>query len=61
MVIQNSHCSISSLYILTSSLDTDKFGNETVLEYTKKYLDIGERAFDYTSAWFGSSEFFKRK
>ncbi|SGZ50880.1 CIC11C00000000462 [Sungouiella intermedia] len=47
--------------ILTFSLDTDKFGNETILEYTKKYLDIGEKTFDYTSAWFGSSDFFKRK
>lgn len=43
------------------TLDTDKFGNETILEYTKKYLDIGEKTFDYTSAWFGSSDFFKRK
>lgn len=48
-------------YFTNASLDVDHFGNESVLFYAKKYLDLGEKTFDYTSAWLGSSEYFTRK
>lgn len=44
-----------------TSPNYESFGNESVLYYTKKYLDVGERTFDYASAWLGSSDYFKRK
>ncbi|RKP28359.1 DUF1748-domain-containing protein [Metschnikowia bicuspidata] len=37
-----------------------KLENESAIYYGKKYLNIGERAFDYTSAWLGSNDFFTR-
>ncbi|KAM9890774.1 hypothetical protein OXX79_011194 [Metschnikowia pulcherrima] len=40
--------------------DLDSLGNDSVSYYGKKYLDMGEKAFDFTSAWFGSSGYFKR-
>lgn len=46
--------------LTNSSLDTSQFGNETVLTYTKKYLDVGESTFDFASAWLSSSGYFKR-
>ncbi|KAK8442170.1 hypothetical protein ACI3LY_001944 [Candidozyma auris] len=43
---------------LTPNLD--KLPNENAQFYAKKYLGIGESVFDYSSAYLGSSEYFKR-
>ncbi|OBA20024.1 DUF1748-domain-containing protein, partial [Metschnikowia bicuspidata var. bicuspidata NRRL YB-4993] len=40
--------------------DFDSLGNESAIYYGKKYLDVGEKAFDFSSAWLGSSGYFKR-
>lgn len=53
-------CDPSPISLTNNSPNWDTFGNDSVTYYAKKYLDVGERTFDYTSAWFGSSEYFKR-
>lgn len=40
--------------------DLEKIPNESARFYTKKYLGVGELVFDYSSAYLGSSEYFKR-
>lgn len=39
----------------------DQIGDETVREYSTKYLNLGESVYDYTVATLGSSSYFKRK
>lgn len=42
------------------SPDLDALGNDTASHYAKKYLSVGESTFDYASAWFGLSSYFRR-
>ncbi|KAL7663424.1 hypothetical protein ABC855_g4155 [[Candida] zeylanoides] len=42
-------------------LDTEKISNEDIKYYTEKYLGVGEKVFDYSAAYLGSSEYFKRR
>ncbi|RLV94152.1 hypothetical protein JA1_002007 [Spathaspora sp. JA1] len=35
--------------------------SKDVKYYSQKYLDLGERAFDWSVAYLGSSEYFTRK
>ncbi|CAK7895076.1 hypothetical protein CAAN1_05S01486 [[Candida] anglica] len=43
------------------TLNTDSIQNDDIRYYTEKYLSVGESVFDYSSAYFGSSEWFHRK
>lgn len=43
------------------SPDLSKFGNDSAEYYSRKYLDVGEKAFDIASAYLGSSDYFKRR
>ncbi|CAG90088.1 DEHA2G02244p [Debaryomyces hansenii CBS767] len=45
---------------LTPNLDSAT-NSEDVKYYAGKYLDLGERIFDYSSTYFGSSDYFKRR
>lgn len=47
-------------WFTNSSPNLDKLPNENAQFYAKKYLGIGESVFDYSSAYLGSSEYFKR-
>ncbi|ODV78476.1 DUF1748-domain-containing protein, partial [Suhomyces tanzawaensis NRRL Y-17324] len=44
---------------LTPNLES--FDNENIRYYSSKYLDVGEKIFDYSAAYFGSSDYFKRR
>lgn len=46
--------------MLTFSPNLDGISDDSARYYSKKYLDVGESVFDYTSAYFGSSDYFKR-
>lgn len=55
-------CWIEFLFLIdtNASPDLEKIPNESARFYTKKYLGVGELVFDYSSAYLGSSEYFKR-
>ncbi|KAK7679130.1 hypothetical protein QCA50_017892 [Cerrena zonata] len=44
---------------LTPNVDNIK--SDDFKYYATKYLDVGESIFDYSAAYFGGSEYFKRK
>lgn len=39
----------------------DSIQSEDLRYYSMKYLDVGEKIFDYTAAYLGGSSYFKRK
>ncbi|ABN66589.1 predicted protein, partial [Scheffersomyces stipitis CBS 6054] len=43
------------------TVDFDKIENKEIQYYSGKYLDVGEKVFDYSAAWLASSDYFKRK
>ncbi|KAK6462252.1 hypothetical protein DFJ63DRAFT_341911 [Scheffersomyces coipomensis] len=44
------------------TVDFDAFDNNSNLKYySGKYLDVGEKVFDFSAAFLSSSDYFKRK
>ncbi|KAK6455151.1 uncharacterized protein RJT20DRAFT_55042 [Scheffersomyces xylosifermentans] len=43
------------------TVDLDQIENESVRYYSGKYLGVGEKVFDFSSAYFSSSDYFTRK
>lgn len=41
--------------------NTDKIQNDTVRDYTEKYLKFGDTIYDWSVAYLSSSDYFVRK
>lgn len=47
--------------ILTGSPDVESFQNTDLKYYTHLYLNFGEKIFDASAAYMGSTDYFKRR